>query len=414
MKKIIVLLIACSFTSVLFHSCKTVEKEITEKSALLPGTFGYDLNFLKKTDKPVVLKDATGRSQIIVSPKYQGKVFTSTAQGLTGQSFGWINYDLLSEDTILPHMNGYGGENRLWIGPEGGQFSVFFKQGVKMEIANWFTPPAIDTEPWNMVSKSDSRVSLKKEMILTNYSGTEFKLRIDRNIQLLDQPDAETVLGTDIPKNVDWVGYRSINKMTNTGDKEWTRKTGALSIWILSMFPPGPHTTAVIPFTEGNEKRLGPIATTNYFGEIRPARIQYGKGVIFFKVDGKKRRKLGLAPGRAKPICGSYDEDKKILTIIRFSIPPGIVDYVNQLWERQEYPFLGDVMNLYNDGPLEDGGRLGPFYEIESSSPAAFLAPEGKIIHEHDVFHFVGEESNLNILAKALLGVDIEEIKEAF
>ena len=244
-------------------------------------------------------------------------------------------------------------------------------------------------------------------------SGTEFKLRIDRDILLLDRPGAENLLQTPIPETVDWVGYRSINQMTNTGDKEWTRESGALSIWILSMFPPGPRTTVVIPFTEGDEKRLGPIATTNYFGEISPERIQYGKGVIFLKVDGKQRGKLGLAPGRAKPVCGSYDEDKKILTIIRFTTPPGIVDYVNQLWEQQEYPFLGDVMNAYNDGPLDDGSQMGPFYEMESSSPAAFLAPGGKITHEHAVFHFVGKEENLDILAESLLGVTIQEIKRS-
>jgi len=311
-------------------------------------------------------------------------------------------------------MNGYGSENRLWIGPEGGQFSVFFKPGVEMKIGNWYTPPGIDTKSWDLVSQSERKVSLMKEMDLVNYSGTRFHLKINRDISLLEQQEAEELLDMTIPENISWVGYRSINQLTNTGAKEWTRETGTLSIWILSMFPPGPHTTVIIPYVEGTVNELGPIATTSYFGEIKPARIQYGKGVIFFKVDGKRRRKLGLAPGRAKPICGSYDEDKKVLTIIRFSIPPGIVDYVNQLWEQQDYPFLGDVMNAYNDGPLEDGTQLGPFYELESSSPAAFLAPGGRITHEHDVFHFVGEEPALNILTKALLGVEIQEIKDAF
>jgi hypothetical protein len=36
-------------------------------------------------------------------------------------------------------------------------------------------------------------------------------------------------------------------------------------------------------------------------------------------------------------------------------------------------PYKGDVINSYNDGPLEDGSQLGPFYEIEASSPALGL-----------------------------------------
>ena len=88
------------------------------------GTFGYDLDFLEKQGNIIVLSGNDNKAQIIVSPEYQGKVFTSTAEGLEGKSFGWINYDLLESDTILDHMNAFGGEDRLWIGPEGGQFSI--------------------------------------------------------------------------------------------------------------------------------------------------------------------------------------------------------------------------------------------------------------------------------------------------
>src|ERR1700753_3364543 len=56
------------------------------------GTFAYDLKFLQSKDSVVVLKNEAGTSQIIVSPKYQAKVFTSTADGDKGHSFGWVNY----------------------------------------------------------------------------------------------------------------------------------------------------------------------------------------------------------------------------------------------------------------------------------------------------------------------------------
>lgn len=54
------------------------------------GTFGFDLDFLHKYDSILVLK--RGDAQIVISPKYQGKVFTSTAAGDSGASFGWVNY----------------------------------------------------------------------------------------------------------------------------------------------------------------------------------------------------------------------------------------------------------------------------------------------------------------------------------
>src|ERR1700753_747557 len=69
------------------------------------GTFAYDLNFLKAKDSVIVLKNNEGSGQIIISPKYQAKVFTSTADGMAGKSFGWVNYkefDLKQPDA---HMN---------------------------------------------------------------------------------------------------------------------------------------------------------------------------------------------------------------------------------------------------------------------------------------------------------------------
>ena len=378
------------------------------------GTFGYDLNFLEKQGDMIVLSGNEDKAHVIVSPRYQGKVFTSTAEGLEGKSFGWINYNLLESDTILDHMNGYGGEDRLWIGPEGGQFSVFFKPGGEMNYANWFTPAPVDTEPWELISKSQSKVEMQKEMTLKNYSGSEFSLLINRNINLFDTEKVTDLLGIKIPENVNWVGYGSENIMTNTGDNAWTRETGTLSIWMLNMFSPGDHITVVIPFREGDEKDMGPIATTNYFGEITPERIKYSNNVIFFRVDGNKRRKLGLSQSRVKPVAGSYDAENRVLTIVKYSVPERDADYVNQLWLWQENPFIGDVMNAYNDGPLEDGSQMGPFYEIESSSPAAFLEKGESITHHHQVFHFTGPEDQLDKLSVKILGVTLEDIKQAW
>ena len=364
-----------------FKSCVPGNGQKKNNLVMEKGTFGYDLDFLEKQGNIIVLSGNDNKAQIIVSPEYQGKVFTSTAEGLEGKSFGWINYDLLESDTILDHMNAFGGEDRLWIGPEGGQFSIFFKPGGGMNIDNWFTPAPIDTESWELISESQNKVEMEKKMTLKNYSGSEFNLRINRNINLFDVEKADDLLGIKIPGNVNLVGYGSENMMTNIGDNAWTRETGTLSIWMLNMFSPGDHITVIIPFQKGDEKELGPVATTDYFGEITSERIKYSDDIVFFRVDGNKRRKLGLTPKRAKPVAGSYDADNKVLTIVKYSIPDEATEYINQLWKWQENPFSGDVMNAYNDGPLEDGSQMGPFYEIESSSPAG--RSTGRLLERH-------------------------------
>src|SRR5690606_13977855 len=104
--------------SIFFTACQGNGPSDQQKK--VPSTFADDLSFLQKwDDQLVVLSTSGGNAQLIVSPKYQGKVFTSTADGRNGKSFGWINYSAFDKD-IDPHMNAYGGEDRLWLGPEGG------------------------------------------------------------------------------------------------------------------------------------------------------------------------------------------------------------------------------------------------------------------------------------------------------
>ncbi|HTG56606.1 MAG TPA: DUF6786 family protein, partial [Niabella sp.] len=128
---------------------------ITENNTMkemAKGSFGYDVNFLQQRDSSlIVLKSEDGQSQVIISPKYQAKVFTSSADGANGKSFGWVNYKAF-DGPVDAHMNAYGGEDRLWLGPEGGVFSLYFKPAAKMEFANWKTPAAIDTEAWSLKS----------------------------------------------------------------------------------------------------------------------------------------------------------------------------------------------------------------------------------------------------------------------
>ena len=388
---------------------KQSKKAETSPETYKAGTFGNDLDFLQKHDSVLVLKNSTGKGQIIVSAKYQGKVFTSTANGLTGKSFGWINYKAFGGKPD-PHMNAYGGENRLWLGPEGNKFSLFFKPGSKMEFANWVTPAAIDTEPWTIVSQDSQKVSLQKTAAFVNYSGTTLNTRIDRIVQILENSSIEKALGVTIKPEVQSVGFTTENNIANTGKQEWNTTTGAPCLWVLDMFNPSPNTVIVIPYVnQGTTK----VATTNYFGEIPTERVKYNNGILFFKADGKARGKLGLAPDRAKPMAGSYDSQNNILTIIIFNVSKNAT-YLNQEWATTSDPLKGDAVNAYNDGPLADGTQMGPFYELESVSPAAFLKPGQSLTHQHSVFHFTGDTAALNQIAKKVLGSSLASIQTAF
>ncbi|MBB5394970.1 DUF6786 family protein [Mucilaginibacter sp. AK015] len=386
------------------------EQANTAGTALLAnGTFGYDLSFLQKHDSVIVLKSSDSMAQIIVSPKYQAKVFTSTANGAGGRSFGWVNYKTFGAKPD-EHMNAFGGEDRLWLGPEGGKFSLYFKPGTKMEFANWHTPPAIDNESWQLVSKSNNEVAMSKTTELLNYANTLLKIKMDRTVKLCSTDDIQKMLGINAQHKVKAVGFSTTNTITNNGGKAWDKTTGAPCLWNLDMFSPSEKTVIVVPC---NENTTGKVATTDYFGQIPPDRVKYDKGILLFKADGKSRGKLGMPPNRAKNMAGSYDPQNKVLTITMYDVDSKGT-YLNQEWTPDKPPFVGDAVNAYNDGPLAAGGQMGPFYEIESVSPAAFLKPGEKLTHNHNVFHFTGDEAQLNQIALKTLGISLKDIQAAF
>jgi hypothetical protein len=412
----------CFFTLSLFaiiiSSCNNNAQQSNgsgnkDSASYQEGSFGYDLHFLQQHDDSVaVLKANDGKAQIIVSPKYQAKVFTSTANGDEGLSFGWVNYKAFSEPTD-EHMNAYGGENRFWLGPEGGKFSLYFKPGTKMEFVNWKTPAPFDTEPWNVSNKTDNAITLQKDMQLTNYKGTNLQLHVERAINILDNHQIAENTGLTLDTSVKVVGYETNNTITNKGNEGWTEATGMPCIWMLDMLKTTPATVIIVPYKNAAGQDFKNVATTDYFGQIPADRLKHDNNRLFLKADGKSRGKLGIKPAYAKPALGSYDPQNKVLTITMFQ-PDSNAKYLNQEWNTTKPSFSGDAVNAYNDGPLADGSQMGPFYEIESVSPAAFLKPGESFTHKHSVYHFTGDEKALDTIAQKLLGTSISEIKKAF
>ncbi|MCI0408467.1 MAG: hypothetical protein L0191_07870, partial [Acidobacteria bacterium] len=163
------------------------------------------------------------------------------------------------------------------------------------------------------------------------------------------------------------------------------------------------------------EESLGPIVNDAYFGKVPGDRLVVGDGVLFFRGDGQHRSKIGVSGARATPTAGSYDAAGRVLTLVSYTRPEDATDYVNSMWEIQKEPYRGDVVNSYNDGPPQPGARpLGPFYELETSSPAALLGLGESLIHVHRTFHLVGAEEVLDRMARAKLMVNLEQIKGAF
>ncbi len=394
-------------------SCNTATKDQRagkDTAAQFPkGSYGYDAAFLKQhTSNVIELCSEDGYARVLLSADYQGRVMTSTATGDSGTSFGWMKYDLIATGAKQAHINPYGGEERFWLGPEGGQYSIYFKGKDSFVFDNWQVPAIIDTIAYDVVRSDRTTAVFRKAAELTNYSGTVFNINIERTISLLNRQVVETKLNTSIPPTVRFVAYETDNRITNTGSVNWTKDKGLLSIWLLGMFTPSPATTVIIPFhPKSNAKEL---ITDNYFGTVPAARLQVQDSVLFFTCDGNYRSKIGISPLIAKPVAGSFDAVKHILTLVLPQVERN-APYVNSKWELQDDPYNGYAINAYNDGPLDDSTQMGPFYEIESSSPALALDAGATGRYIQTTMHLLGGYTELNKLARQVLGTDLDALK---
>ena len=395
------------------HVCVAGACAFSSASAHPRGSsFGEVVSFVNRHSKLLVLSDDRSGASIAVWPATQGRVLTSSVAGPEGLSFGWVNHELIASGEIQPHINAVGGEDRIWVGPEGGQFSAFFAPGAPFDLDHWYTPAPIDTEPFDVVNESKTSVTFRRAFRLTNYSGAKFEVQIDRQVRLLSGKDIWSNLRVTTVSGVKVVGFESENKLTNLAATSWSKDTGLLSLWVLGQFQATPRSTIILPIRAGSLAQLGLPVTTDYFGTIPEDHITVKPDAVFFKADSNFRSKLGLSLQRAKGALGSYDAQNQVLTIVQYSQPSGFAEYVNSAWKIQEEPYKGDVANCYNDGPPSPGKpQMGRFYELESSSPAMALKSHESVEHMQRTIHLVGTEQQLDAISRATLGVRLADVR---
>jgi hypothetical protein len=386
-----------------------------------PPTFEQDVAFMR-AHGPVEVLAATAGGRIAVSALWQGRVMTSTVDA-GGRSLGFVNRAFIAAGRTGTQFDNYGGEDRFWLGPEGGQNGLFFAPQAPFELDTWQVPHALQEGPWATGRATASSVTFTREMKVASRAGTEFHVAVEREVAILDEdavaarfgvalapgvPAAAGAVGTAGAKSV---AFETVNRVTNVGSRAWSRADGLLSIWILGQYPASTDSVVIVPFVAGAH---GAIVNDRYFGEVPSDRlvVHPRDGYLVFKADGRHRSKIGLGPARARPTLGSFSRDARLLTLVRYDRPAGRHDYVNSLWEMQEDPYDGDVVNSYNDGPV-DAGRpvLGAFFELETSSPAAGLAPGESFTHAHATLHVEAPVEALDPLALRTLGVSLDAVR---
>jgi hypothetical protein len=385
-------------------------------------SYGETRDFLAAHTEIIELADAAG-ARVAVAPQWQARVMTSTFAGPAGPSFGFVNRDFIAAKKSDPHFNNYGGEDRLWLAPEGGQFGLSFPPGASQtDLDNWYTPPALNEGAWRVVSRPDeSTVRMAARLQLTNAAATSFDLDAAREVRLLAAADLRELFGPSVAAvmgqaGVKIVGFESASTVTNRGP-DFVKQNGLISLWVLGQMQGGPQTVAIAPYRPGPETTLGPVVKSDYCGPVPPDRLKIAPEAVLFRADSGFRSKIGLSQRRARNVLGSFDFQSGVLTLVQFTMPdePARHIYLNNMCQvPQAEPFRGDVANVYNDGPQAHGEAYGAYYEIETLSPALVLKTGQSLTHRHRTIHVQADAETIRQLARQTLGVDLETVRTNF
>ena len=244
----------------------------------------------------------------------------------------------------MPHINVFGGEERFWIGPEGGQFSIFFPPGGKFELADWQTPAAIDTEPFQVVDKKRFVRQFPPRTRSSRTIRTPSSTSASSGRSSCSRRATPRSRSAEVQRSADsWAtGRLSLDESAHQyrHRSRWQQADRAALDLDPRHVQAGPADHGRDPLSDRATKtELGPIVNDAYFGKPPAERFKIGDGVLFFSGDGKFRSKIGLSPQRARDVAGSWDAAAGVLTIVKYTQPAaGVTDYVNSMWEIQQQP----------------------------------------------------------------------------
>ena len=373
---------------------------------------GCSSSFQKATDAAgkddAVVLCGEGGSKVLVSPRLQARIMT-TSVGAVG-SVGWICYPEIAEGETHAGFNNFGGQDRFWIGPEAGDFGIYFAPGDEFKREIWKVPADFDKGQYKIIEKGPSKVLFARDMALTNYQGTKFQVKVEREVGLQSPVEAAKALGADLPSTMAYAGSYSDNRMTNTGAQKWKKETGLLNIWILGQFEPGPQTVIIAPFKPGD----GPAYRDElYFGKVPEDRLKIQGNALLFRADARAEGKFGIPQLRTPGLAGSFDFSRNLLVVIRFDVPGEPALYGDSTWvKNQPNPYAGDLFQTYNSNQFGRPDRRFAFYELESVSPSVELGPGETVRHRQETFCFQGDYGVLRELARKILGVDLDEVRK--
>lgn len=374
-------------------------------------TFSEVQSLVQSAGKEIyVLTGRNRQRKVLVCPQLAGRVLGTSFSGESGTFGGYINHRAFTEG-MKDAWDNWGGEERYWLCPEGGQYGLMFRDK-RESFSHYHVQDGINNQPYEVTEASPhgSFLRMRSRMRLQNKQGTNFDVEVARHISPLDNCPYANGCGS----SVDVVGFQSESTLSNIGQIPFSRDTGALAHWHIGQFPVGKHTIAAIPYRASSSE--DPPIREDYFkdfclGGFMP-RHHYSKlnNCVLLKADGRVRTKLGQNSSRAAGLLGSYNLETGEVVLMDYDFYPKL-EYVASYWYHQPRPYHGDVISLSVEGPNEPGGPAGRCYELEAMSPALWLDPGESFTWRTRTMHLRGAKQTVAPIFERFLGPNLAQLE---
>jgi len=324
------------------------------------------LNFLAQKTSVIELYDQLG-GRVAITPEWNGRVLTSTCDGLKGNSFGCVNVRAIEAD----RFEYFGGEDQWTISPRIHSFAV---ESIK-----------------------ENKAVLQRTLQLTDARGKPAELNMERSISLLNRRRIGDWFGNAVAdalerEDVSVVGFRTTNTVrSNESSHIASRQRG--------MFNGSPHAFVIVSTPQKSftsEPESFPV-DIDYLGGAPHGRIRHMPNALLLRADGVGRCQVTMPYSLSPSILGAVELRFGTLTLWTFDLPG----------DSEE-----DRVRIYNSGFTHDYGLdWAAQYEVNCFSAARPLQPEEPLIYCQHTLHLAADDNTLDDIVQEIFDVSLAEIK---
>ena len=327
------------------------------------------LNYLAQKTPVVELYDQLG-GRLAVCPEWNGRVLTSTCDGLKGYSFGCVNVSAVE----AARFEDFGGEDQWTISP-----LVY---------------------PFTVASIHEKKAVLQQTLRMTDARGKPVEFNLTRSVTLLNRQRLGNWFGDAVAEaleqeEVSFIGFRTENTVRS-------QEKAHIASWQRGMFNASPHAFIVVSTPPRvfvpNDLEYEPFPVeVSYLGGSPHGRLRHFPQALLLRADGYGRCQAVIPYSAAPPILGVVELRFGTLTLCTFDLPG-------------ENNADEDIIRIYNSGGTHTGQLdWTRHYELNCFSATQRLQPEESLVYCKHTLHLVADKHILDNLVQQIFDIPLEK-----